>query len=347
MVKITNPLGDVKIGRQGEVVYQRKYGEQIRRTASPKRAISSQAQIKHRDLYRAALAWRSQLSLANRRYLEGYPIASGLVDRYGIPLPWSRFALKLYLEKVRFAVIEKALLVSADYEGENQAYDNEPDFDTQRPVFLNTWCAQTFTPSEDLELTKIQVFVRKYGTPSQGYVRLRATDGSGHPTLPDLASVEIVYGSLPGTFTWMEYALTYPNLAKGVLYALIVSMVAGNSSNRLDWKADMTSPTYPGGIWEHSTNAGASWTSYDIYDLAFRIFGKWKVETSSPGLIHVRHPALLKVVHKRGGLSINGYDTLSSLDEEYLTGQVGLDVAVGDEILATSLPGIEYKHQVL
>ena len=70
MVKIVNPLGDVKTGRQGEAVYQRKYGQQIRRTAQPKRAIASETQIAHRQLYRAALDWRKLLSLANRRYLE-------------------------------------------------------------------------------------------------------------------------------------------------------------------------------------------------------------------------------------------------------------------------------------
>jgi len=105
MVKITNQLGDVKIGKQGEVVYQRKYGEQIRCTAAPKRAIVSEAQEKHRILYRAALAWRKQLSRANRRYLEGYCIANWVVDRYKIPLPWHRFALKLYLQKVQFVII--------------------------------------------------------------------------------------------------------------------------------------------------------------------------------------------------------------------------------------------------
>ncbi|MBA7540641.1 hypothetical protein ES705_32940 [subsurface metagenome] len=105
MVKIVNSLGDVKIGRQGEVVYQRKYGEQIRRQVSPKRAIASEAQIAHRQLYRDALAWRSELSRPNRRYLEGYCIANWVVDGYHIPLPWSRFALKLYLEKVQFVII--------------------------------------------------------------------------------------------------------------------------------------------------------------------------------------------------------------------------------------------------
>ncbi|MBA7542043.1 hypothetical protein ES705_34359 [subsurface metagenome] len=105
MVKITNTLGDVKIGKQGEVVYQRKYGEQIRRGLSPKRAIPSPTQIAHRQLYRAALDWRKTLSRQNRIYLEGYCIANGLVDQLGVFLTWPRFALRIYLEKVKFVII--------------------------------------------------------------------------------------------------------------------------------------------------------------------------------------------------------------------------------------------------
>jgi hypothetical protein len=62
--------------------------------------------------------------------------------------------------------------------------------------------------------------------------------------------------------------------------------------------------------------------------------------------LHVRHPALLTVVHRRGQLIIREYHDLSSLDEQYLTKQVGLDVAKGDEIEATTVAGISYRHLV-
>lgn len=64
-------------------------------------------------------------------------------------------------------------------------------------------------------------------------------------------------------------------------------------------------------------------------------------------LLYVRHPALLTVVHKRGEQIVMKYDKLSSLDDEYLTGQVGLDVVKGDLIEATTLPGIEYSYTVM
>jgi len=76
----------------------------------------------------------------------------------------------------------------------------------------------------------------------------------------------------------------------------------------------------------------------------------WAVYLPPPPLItrilHVRHPALLTVIHRRGQRLIREYHDLSSLDDEYLTKQVGLDVLKGDTIEATTVAGISYRHQV-
>jgi len=95
-----------------------------------------------------------------------------------------------------------------------------------------------------------------------------------------------------------------------------------------------------------SGNSGVSWGNMSR-DFNFEVWSEDIPETkTTEGLLHVSHPALLKIVHKRSGISINGYDTLSSLDEEYLTGQVGLDVIPDDLIEATTLPGIKYSYLV-
>ncbi len=60
----------------------------------------------------------------------------------------------------------------------------------------------------------------------------------------------------------------------------------------------------------------------------------------------MRHPALLTVIHRRGEQIIREYHDLSNLDDQYLTKQVGLDVAKGDEIEATTVAGILYRHRV-
>ena len=98
MVKITNQLGDVKIGKQGEVCYQRHYGQQIRRLVKPKAIPASKLQQRQRDRFAEALLWRKTLSLEARNFLESYSISNRVVDNYGIPLTWDKFALKIALE---------------------------------------------------------------------------------------------------------------------------------------------------------------------------------------------------------------------------------------------------------
>ena len=138
---------------------------------------------------------------------------------------------------------------------------------------------------------------------------------------------------------------TPTSLSASVKYAIVARLVGEIGSNHIDsifgsW------PLYAEGDLLTSSNSGTSWTAYTDYDRNFREYGETETEEAVPGLLHVRHPALLTVVHKRGDLTINGYDTLSSLDKEYLTGQVGLDVEAGDSIEATTLPGIEYRRKV-
>lgn len=346
MVKINNPLGDVKIGKQGQVVYQRKYGQQIRRTLAPKRAMPSKAQLDHRNLYRAALSWRSQLARANRRYLEGYCIANGVVDSYHIPLPWSRFALRIYLQSIKF-VPDLKVTTGPSIPGEWNGYttgDNSYDM-----VYGGNWKAQTFTQSQAHKVTKAKVKLWRSNSPGIVTVSIRATDGSGHPTGPDLCS-GTTNGNTLTTNTageWREITLGDGyNLDADTKYAIVVRALSGDTSNIIYWRQHVNGG-YPSGQEFYSTTGGSSWVGHSWLDCMFEVWNADEPGLSfKAGILHVRHPALLTVVHKRGELLVSGYDTLSSLDEEYLTGQVGLDVKVGDNIEATTLCGIKYTYLV-
>ena len=346
MVKITNPLGDVKTGRQGEAVYQRKYGEQIRRTVSPKRAIPSQRQIDHRQLYRDALDWRKSLSLANRRYLEGYCIANGVVDGYGVPLAWSRFSLKLYLQKVKFVAITKAIAGTEEKDILYEYY-NEGD-DNWYKVYSSYWRGQTFTPLVAHKITSVKLRLLRVGFPGTITIVIRATSG-GLPTGGDLCvgttDADTLTPLEPGEWREITLGAGY-YLEAGVMYAVIIKGDGFSSSVCPAWRFDGTSPTYTRGTGLYATGGGATWYTMDDKDFMFEEWGKEAAIPPVLGLLHVRHPALLTVVQKRGELTVKGYDTLSSLDGEYLTKQVGLDVHVDDFIEATTLPGIDYNYLV-
>jgi len=344
MVKIINTFGDVKVGKQGEAVYQRKYGQQIRRTVSPKRALPSQSQIAHRQLYRAALTWRSQLSLANRRYLDGYCISNRVVDGYHIPLPWSRFALKLYLQAIKFDM--------RDFEtgGEEGSYGKFEYFDVGTNaaprVYIDRWYAQTFTPQVSHQLEKVLIYGKKEGTPTQDFIMdITATDGTGKPVGAPLVSKSLPPSSFPASYQWVEFVFpTMITLDKDTKYA-IVGRTLADFSNSYTWR-ETTTGSYPGGEGWQSQTQGATWilVSGGAADFYFQEWGYIPATYFKRATIHVRHPSLLTIVHKRGGLLVNGYDNLSSLDEEYLTGQVGVDVDAGDDIEATTLPGITASY---
>ena len=346
MVKIANTLGDVKTGKQGEAVYQGKYGEQIRRTLSPKRAIASEAQEKHRQRYRDALNWRKSLSLANRRYLEGYCIANWVVDSFKIPLPWHRFALKLYLESVHFA----PSLVTTEVVGEekvDQEYTTGDNF--QFKSHDSYWTAQTFTPSVTGQITKVRFKLFRNATFDEFFIKIATTDVDGYPTDNVLCSTtfnsEPVTTESPGE--WYEFTFDEPaTLTKDTVYAIILHGSPGAPNPNLFWRDDGTAPQYFRGCVYHSVNIGVSWTRYLYDDLMFQTFAFFPGVKRTYGTLDVSHPALLRVVQKRGEQFVNGYDNLSSLDDEYLTRQVKLEVEAGDVIEATTIAGVSYKFVV-
>ncbi|MBA7583552.1 hypothetical protein ES708_25497 [subsurface metagenome] len=346
MVKITNLTGDVKIGKQGAVVYQRKYGEQIRRGVSPKRAIASEAQIAHRQLYRDALKWRSNLSLPNRRYLEGYTYSNGVVDSYHAPLGWSKFALKLYLEKVKFA----PFLVTTELVGEEAVDQQYTTGDSAAYTSNDTkWLAQTFTPATTGKITKVKLKIYRNTSAADFIVKITTTDGEGKPTDTILCSktfnTEPITTESPGD--WYEFSFEEPaTLTKDTVYAILIHGMPGLPNPYLMWRDDASAPQYLRGCHYYSSNSGGSWTRYLYDDFMFQTFAFFPGEKITSGTLHVKHPALMKVLQKRGELTVNGYDGLSSLNDEYLTGQVGLDVEEGDLIWATTLAGVLYPYLV-
>jgi len=340
MVKILNEFGDIKTGRQGAAVYQRKYGEQIRRLAAPKRAMPSQVQLAHRELYKTALAWRSGLSRANRNYLEGYCISNWIVDSYKIPLPWSRFSLKLYLQAIKF------IPDLVEVQGESLIAEKKDWSDEFRWTGIQfgqiKWQGQTFTPLENYTIGKVILFLWKSANPNLVTVSIRATDGEGKPTGVDLTSGTTDGNTLPlgDPWEWREIELTPYALTQGVVYAICVRAPSATGDNRLRWWRRDDDLNYPRGRQHYSNNSGVTWSGYDA-DMNFEVWSaEQEGEYTKEGILYVRHPALLSIVHKRGDVTLTGYDNLSSLDNEYLTSQVGLDVEPGDFIQATTLPGI-------
>ena len=138
------------------------------------------------------------------------------------------------------------------------------------------WKAQTFTvgaTGHTVSSVKLKLF--RYGSPGTVTVSIRATDGSGHPTGPDLTSGTIDGNSLTTNSSglWYEITLTEITLSASTKYAIVVRAPSGTGSNFLCWKRDGSSPTYTDGNEEDSSNSGGAWTSDATKDLMFEVWG--------------------------------------------------------------------------
>jgi hypothetical protein len=297
-------------------------------------------------LYRDALDWRKSLSPANRRFLEGYCISNWVVDGFNIPLPWHRFALKLYLERVKFV----PSLVTTELVGEeavDQEYTTGDNLDWS--VYNTRWQAQTFTPAVSGQITKVKLKLYRDDHTNDFTIKITTTDEDGYPTDNVLCSMvfnsELIATDDAGE--WYEFSFEVPAwLTKGVLYAIVFHGYYHPYYPTIYWREDCTSPTYNRGCSLESTNRGDTWSKYPSDDNMFQTFAFFPGEKITYGTLVINHPALLRVVQKRGEQLVKAYDNLSSLDEEYLTRQVKLEVDAGDIIEAITIAGVSYKFTV-
>ncbi|GAJ18586.1 unnamed protein product, partial [marine sediment metagenome] len=186
------------------------------------------------------------------------------------------------------------------------------------------WATQTFTPLETYTTDKLVAYWSRAEPPGTITVALRLTDGAGKPTGGDLATGQTDGNTLPQmqTFDWRAVSIEPYELQQGVMYAYLARAPGAANIGSFYWRTTESQSAYPRGRSWISTNSGGSWGE-NWRDNNFEVWSAAKPGLSfKAGILHVRHPALLTVVHKRGELIVSGYDTLSSLDEECLTGQV-------------------------
>lgn len=145
----------------------------------------------------------------------------------------------------------------------------------------DTWQGQTFTvgnvgPSEDNYAVHVKLWMRRYGTPGDLTVSIKAVDGDGHPTGDDLTSVTVgeAYVSEDDDDWYIFTFATQPALIADTQYAIVVKALSAVGDNRYAAWFDMTSPTYGGGNLELSSDGGASWSSETTRDMNFEIWGR-------------------------------------------------------------------------
>ena len=141
---------------------------------------------------------------------------------------------------------------------------------------FSTWRAQTFTPSANHTITKVNLKMRRAGSPGTLTVSIRATSG-GLPTGNDLCSGTTDGDTLPTESSeWREITLGVGYaLSASTQYAIVIRAVNGDDSNSVSWRQDSSSPTYTGGERVSSDDSGSSWEAPLVgdYDCMFEEWG--------------------------------------------------------------------------
>ncbi|MDD5488956.1 MAG: hypothetical protein PHH49_08390 [Candidatus Omnitrophica bacterium] len=345
MVKILNITGDIKIGTQGPAVYQRKHGVQIRRMRQPKRAIASEKQIEHRQLYTSALAWRKSLTLPQRRFLDGYAISHWIVDDHKQPLPWHRLALKLYLEHIKYTLLYKPPPAPPLPYG---IYDQLSDASTSYAfAYSGKWRAQTFTPEYSYYANNIQLSLkRKLTITGPFYVRLYLADINHKPTGAPLCEISRAPSTISETeIAWYSFTFDPILLTKGQEYVIQANLIGGGGATYIIIYLRQEAPFYPRGVMLNSTDSGSTWTVDDTKDLLFRVYGQPLPQAAGAHLISVRHTALKDIEHSRNGITIAKWQNMSSFDSEQWLDYLELTADPGDIITATTLAGISKEYR--
>lgn len=137
-----------------------------------------------------------------------------------------------------------------------------------------TWEAMTFTPSTTYTITSIKVLIYRTGSPGTLTARIRATS-SDKPTGADLCSGTIDGDSITTSTAGDWYEITLgagTSLTSATKYSIILDCSSGDSSNKITWRVDASSPTYTGGNLCESGNSGSTWASgtqdcmFETYD---------------------------------------------------------------------------------
>ena len=153
-------------------------------------------------------------------------------------------------------------------------YD-ETNQDSYGYVGIGNWQAQSFTPTSNITLTKIGIYI-KYNAGTEGdiIVSIQKDDGAGEPD-----GVDVVSGTIPsfttGTYSWKEASVSDTSLDNGQIYHIVVRSPASSTNTTYYNSMDISSSSYTPGYNSWSNDSGASWANGSkLYDSCFRIYGQ-------------------------------------------------------------------------
>lgn len=139
-------------------------------------------------------------------------------------------------------------------------------------VYGDYWAAQTFTAGFTGQMKRVSLLMERVGTPQNLIVEIRTVSG-GFPTSTILASASIPAASVPESpnYGWVDVTFSAPiDVTIGTQYAIVLH-AGGDLNNNYKARENPNNP-YPGGARRASTNGGSTWTTTELFDLAFKTY---------------------------------------------------------------------------
>lgn len=153
--------------------------------------------------------------------------------------------------------------------------------DNLQGIYGKRYYAQTFTvgntgDNKNHHITSVKLRMKRTGSPGMFIVSIRAVDGAGLPTGPDLTSTLYDGDTLPLVIQWIEITLPAYRLKKNTQYALVVAGpdVPGGEEDAdiVEWNCS-ASHGYGGGAWCYSIDWGVTWSQVVTRDFQFKEYG--------------------------------------------------------------------------
>jgi len=161
-------------------------------------------------------------------------------------------------------------------------YYDTGDDDATTITGSTLWRGQTFTPTSTHDFSELHLYMYKdAGSTANVLVDIYAVDVNHKPTGSSLGQASTAASAINDTTpTWAEFIWgTAITLTGSTEYAYVVHSTGGNYILRYD----ASSPTYAGGLYLHSADTGATWTTYTTREMMFREYYTDDIEEPPPG----------------------------------------------------------------
>lgn len=152
-----------------------------------------------------------------------------------------------------------------------ETFISQTSVGSNQTVYGNTRVGQTILVSKRLNLSSIQLYVSKTGSPQNLILDIYAVDPNTlKPTGPALATLETPAASIGTSLAWVSFNISYM-LLKDTYYAVVVYQKGngGDASNYYTVQYTNTNPIQ--GNMVTSSDAGATWTVSSSNDLGIKI----------------------------------------------------------------------------